>query len=198
MKSCYFIIQHDRVVAWEGPQYCWPFIGEIHRPPMYSLAKSQLRRALIFSLLSVRTSQLSCCSDALTLKKTKHVITGFHGTRARFQIKDCLIFVMGNTILIRHLHIGTAPCLRYVLCAMREGSPWFGAIKKRLTSNSILYTTILELYCVNRINLRVIGEPILCLHRWTIDQSDSVNVPFQILPEVCNGSLGIWITEVHT
>ena len=49
-------VEHDDVMKWKHfPRY-WPFVREIHRPPVNSLHKGQWGGTLMFSLIWVWTN----------------------------------------------------------------------------------------------------------------------------------------------
>ena len=54
LLSCYVrksVVTHDEVIKWKHfPRY-WPFVRGIHRSPVYSPHKGQLRWALMFPLI---------------------------------------------------------------------------------------------------------------------------------------------------
>ena len=47
-------VHHDDVIKWRHFPHYWPFVREIHRPPVNSLHKGQWRGALMFPLICVR------------------------------------------------------------------------------------------------------------------------------------------------
>ena len=51
MGTIYYTINHDDVIKWKHFTRYWPFVRGIHRSPVNSPHKGQLRRALMFSLI---------------------------------------------------------------------------------------------------------------------------------------------------